>query len=285
MHWLELTYVIGPLIIIGIPSLLAAGRICIFFLGPILKASFEAMGAQQAADVIRELNGNPIPHRAPRPQVQPSVEPSVKPSVQVKHKHILPLDDVAYDIGALKQRDILLRSAVLDAAARGRLKDIENFDDLGPKDWRLKLADSKKRLWACEQVYSQLLKDQPLHSRIPQYVKSWFLMEGETSIYTIKHGKGQCRDAQGCCSRGCGCCQKPRGMLPSGQLYYSHCTAFCPCCIRSRGIAMLPKECTLRGSDRLYSTLQIEVTAEPAITEYLANKTRGEKVNVRDGDC
>ncbi|EZG08428.1 hypothetical protein H106_02358 [Trichophyton rubrum CBS 735.88] len=111
-------------------------RTSILLLRLILEISFEAMGAQRAVDIVRETNKKRVLQRAPQPQVQKQVKNDCSPW----------LDDVAHDMNVFRQRDILLRTMVLDSVVMGKIKEIETFDTIGPEDWKLKLADSKQRL-------------------------------------------------------------------------------------------------------------------------------------------
>lgn len=217
----------GP---IFVGACLIVCRLSILTLGPILEILFEAMGAPWAADIVREANDGIARRRVPQPPVQKKVQDDCNRR----------LDNVAHDIKALRQRDILLRTMILDTVVIGKVKDIETFDAIGPTDWKLKLVDSKQRLGTWEQYYSYLLRQQPLMSRVRREVKSWLFPDGKG------REKRQCKAAQGCCARGCGCCQKPRGMILSGELHYSHCTAFCLCCTRARGFTKVSPQYTFR---------------------------------------
>lgn len=220
-------FVLGP---IFVTACLIICRLSIWLLEPILEIVLEYMGAQRAVDIIREANMKRVHPRAPQPQVQNQVKNDCSPS----------LDDVAHDMNVFRQRDIFLRTMVLASVVMGKIKEIETFDMIGPKNWKLKLADSKQRLGTWEQYYSSLIRRQPPTSRVRRLVESWLFLDG------YGQGKHQCKAAQGCCARGCGCCQKPRGMILPGELYYSHCTTFCLCCTRARGFTKLSMDYTFR---------------------------------------
>ncbi|EZF32182.1 hypothetical protein H109_01792 [Trichophyton interdigitale MR816] len=149
----------GP---IFVGACLIVCRLSILTLGPILEILFEAMGAPWAADIVREANDGIARRRVPQPPVQKKVQDDCNRR----------LDNVAHDIKALRQRDILLRTMILDTVVIGKVKDIETFDAIGPTDWKLKLVDSKQRLGTWEQYYSYLLRQQPLMSRMERDEKN-----------------------------------------------------------------------------------------------------------------
>ncbi|DAA79682.1 TPA_exp: Uncharacterized protein A8136_0455 [Trichophyton benhamiae CBS 112371] len=164
-------FVLGP---IFVTACLIICRLSIWLLEPILEIVLEYMGAQWAVDIIREANMKRVHPRAPQPQVQNQVKNDCSPS----------LDDVAHDMNVFRQRDIFLRTMVLASVVMGKIKEIETFDMIGPKNWKLKLADSKQRLGTWEQ---ENISVKP-HKDAAQGDADAARSHGSSRIYKALHG-------------------------------------------------------------------------------------------------
>lgn len=185
-----------------------------------------------------------------------------KESRRQQEERIRLMRNIDHDIRVLKQRDIFLRAMVLEFAAEGKVEEIEGLDFIGPKNWRKKLADSKERLRTHEGYCESLFYTAPEWPKVRGYMKSLDRLnkkwgKEKARLYLRDAGIDMCKGG-GCCSRSCGCCWRPRSMSPSGELYYSHCTVFCLCCIRERGLASL-KQYAFRIPEWIYNKTPTEV--------------------------
>ncbi|KAK2878147.1 hypothetical protein FQN49_001098 [Arthroderma sp. PD_2] len=153
--------------------------------------------------------------------------------------------DLQSEWEVLKQRDIFLREMFIEYATKDKLKELDGLDDLGPRSWEDKLADSRTRLWLNKRAHLETLQNIPKGPRTRGWMVKYTRVErkfskmGYARCLAQKEYTEPCRENGGCCARDCGCCTKPRDVSPTGEVHYSHCTSLCLCCIRRRGFVRL----------------------------------------------